>query len=162
MSGAVKRDSRPYIRPYTSPIENFEYGYPHSNAILQFCLKLEHCKLHKAAYHPTKCDVINGINLFLTVYRRIYCRTLLMLSNQMSRYKSKCIRILIISLFFFFQITYLEGIIRTHEANVCEIEADSVRLTQVSGNLDKAQIIQDKIPSTLFITTMFVPSYLWR
>ena len=35
-SGAVKRDFRPYIRQYTSPNENFEYGYPHSNALLQF------------------------------------------------------------------------------------------------------------------------------
>ena len=24
--------------------ENFEYGYPHSNALLQFPLKLEYCK----------------------------------------------------------------------------------------------------------------------
>ena len=33
-SRAVKRDFRPYIQPYvyTSPNENFEYGYPHSNA----------------------------------------------------------------------------------------------------------------------------------
>ena len=28
VSGAVKRDLRPYIRRYTSPNENFEYGYP--------------------------------------------------------------------------------------------------------------------------------------
>ena len=35
-SGAVKRDFRPYIRPYTSPNEYFEYCYLHSNAFLQF------------------------------------------------------------------------------------------------------------------------------
>ena len=35
-SGAVKRDFRTYIRRYTSPNEDFEYGYPHSNALLQF------------------------------------------------------------------------------------------------------------------------------
>ena len=46
---------------------------PHSNAILPFHLKLECCKLHKAAHHRTKCDVINDIKLFPTVYRRIYC-----------------------------------------------------------------------------------------
>ena len=40
-SGAVKRDFRTFIRLYTSPNENFEYGYPHSNAFLQFRLKLE-------------------------------------------------------------------------------------------------------------------------
>ena len=34
VSRAVKRD----FRRYTSPNENFEYGYPHSNALLQFCL----------------------------------------------------------------------------------------------------------------------------
>ena len=73
-SGAVKRDFRTYIQQYTSPNENFEYGYPHSNALLQFELKLERCKPHKAARHPIKCDVINDVKLFPTVYRRIYCR----------------------------------------------------------------------------------------
>ena len=38
VSGAVKRDFRTYIRRYTSPNENFEYGYPHSNAVLTFFL----------------------------------------------------------------------------------------------------------------------------
>ena len=47
----------------------------------------------KAARHLTKCDVINDVNLFPTVYCRIYRRKLLSLSNQMSHYKSKCIRI---------------------------------------------------------------------
>ena len=27
--------------------------------LMHFCLKLEHCKPHKAASHPTKCDIIN-------------------------------------------------------------------------------------------------------
>ena len=31
--GAVKRYFRTYIWRYTSPNENFEYGYPHSNAL---------------------------------------------------------------------------------------------------------------------------------
>ena len=92
-SGAVKRDFRTYIRQYTSPNENFEYGYPHSNALLQFDFKLERCKPHKAARHPTKDDVIDDVKLFPTVYRRIYCRKFLTLSNQTSRYKRKCIRI---------------------------------------------------------------------
>ena len=47
---------------------------------------------HKAACHLTKCDVINDVKLFPTVYHRIYCRKFLTLSNQTSRYKSKCIR----------------------------------------------------------------------
>ena len=48
---------------------------------------------HNAACHPKKCDVINDVKLFPTVYRRIYCHKFLTLSNQKSRYKSKCIRI---------------------------------------------------------------------
>ena len=52
-SVGVKCDFRPYIRRCTSPNENFEYGYPHSNALLQFRLKLECCKPHKATSHPT-------------------------------------------------------------------------------------------------------------
>ena len=60
---------------------------------LQFELKLERCKPHKAARHPKKCHVINDVTLFPTVYRRIYCCKFLTLSNQTSRYKLKCIRI---------------------------------------------------------------------
>ena len=43
---------------------------------------------------PTKCDEINNVKQFPTIYRsRIYCRKFLTLSSQISRYKSKCIRI---------------------------------------------------------------------
>ena len=59
---------RRYIRRYTSPYENFEYGYPHSNVLLQFLLELEHCKLHKAIHHPTKYDIINDVKQYPTVY----------------------------------------------------------------------------------------------
>ena len=72
--GAVKRDFQTYIRRYTSPNENVEYGYPHSNALLQVRLKFERCKPHNAARHPTKHDVINDFKMFPAVYRRIYCR----------------------------------------------------------------------------------------
>ena len=92
-SGAVKRDFRTYIRRYTFPNENFEYSYPHSNALLQFRLKFERCKPRNTARHITKYDVINDVKLFPAVYRRIDCRKFLTLSNQKSRYKSKCIRI---------------------------------------------------------------------
>ena len=61
MSRAIKRDFQTYIWRSTSQNENFEYGYPHSNAILQFCLKLEHFKPHNAACHPMKCDVIDDV-----------------------------------------------------------------------------------------------------
>ena len=60
-SGAVQRDFQMYIRRYISPNENFDYGYPHSNAPLQFCFKLERCKQYKAARHQTICDVINDV-----------------------------------------------------------------------------------------------------
>ena len=92
--GDIKRDFRTYIRRYASPNEDFEYGYPPSNAFMQSPPKLERCKPHKAALHPTKCDIINDVKLFPTVYRRINCRKFLTLSNQMSRYKSKCIKIM--------------------------------------------------------------------
>ena len=92
-SRALKCDFRTYIRQYTFPNENFENGYPHSNALLQFEPLLERCKPHKVACHPMKCDIINDIKLFSTVYHRIYCRKFLMLYNQMSRHKLKCIRI---------------------------------------------------------------------
>ena len=62
-------------------------------------LKLERCKPHKGVCHPTKCDVINDVKLFQTVYRRIYCRNFLTLSNQTSRYKCKCLRIFLLTLF---------------------------------------------------------------
>ena len=87
-SRVVKSDFRPYIQQYTSPNENFEYGYSHSNALLKFHLKLEHCKPQKSAGHLTIFDVINDVKLFPTVYGRIYCRK----SNQTSHYKSKGIR----------------------------------------------------------------------
>ena len=67
----IKRDFRTYIQRYTFPNENVEYGYPHSNAILLSRLKLERCKPLKDVRHPTKCDVINDVKLFPTVYHRI-------------------------------------------------------------------------------------------
>ena len=50
-------------------------------------------KILNMVRHPSKCDVINDVKIFPTVYRRIYCRKFLTLSNQTSRYESKCIRI---------------------------------------------------------------------
>ena len=52
---------------------NFENGYPLSNASLQFRLKFECYKPHKEICHQMKCDVINDVKLFPTVYRKIYC-----------------------------------------------------------------------------------------
>ena len=73
-------------------VGNLVYGYSLSNVLLQS--RLKSCiKPHKGVRHPTKNDAINDVKLFPTVYRRIYCRKFLTLSNQTSRYKSMCIRI---------------------------------------------------------------------
>ena len=56
------------IPKHISDDENFEYGYPHSNALLQFDLKLEGCMLHDVTCHTTKCCVINDVKLFLIGY----------------------------------------------------------------------------------------------
>ena len=47
------------LEGYISINENFEYGFPHSNALLQSRSIMERCKQHKAARHSTKCDEIN-------------------------------------------------------------------------------------------------------
>ena len=55
------------FRPNTTiypPNENIEYGYPHSNALVQFPLNLESCKPPKAARHPTTCDLLMTSNYF--------------------------------------------------------------------------------------------------
>ena len=75
-----------------SQMKTLNMVIPHSNALLQFDLKLERCKPHKAPCHPTKGDVIDDVKLFPTVYRRIYCLKYLTISNQTSSYKHKCIR----------------------------------------------------------------------
>ena len=46
VSGAVKRNFRPYNRRYTSPNEHFEYGHPHSNFFLTFIRQI-HGILHQ-------------------------------------------------------------------------------------------------------------------
>ena len=90
---AVKRDIQRYTG--TSPNEIFGYGYPHSNALLKFCLsKWIIASCIQAACDPMKCEVIN--ELFLTVYRSpIYCRKF-WTSDQTSHYKIKCIWMLFV------------------------------------------------------------------
>ena len=56
---------------------------PHSNAFLQFPIKLEHCKPHKAAHHSTTCDIINDIKNYLFFD----------IIQQMSHNKIKCTRV---------------------------------------------------------------------
>ena len=68
----VKRELQPYIRQYTSPNENFEYGYPHSNALLNFSLVLECCKSYKAACRPRKCTISDKISQDILSHFRCY------------------------------------------------------------------------------------------
>ena len=49
--------------------------------LMHFC-SFERCKPHDAARYLMKCDVIIDVNLLPTVYRRMYCRKFLTLSNQ--------------------------------------------------------------------------------
>ena len=99
-------------RRYTSQNENFEYGYPHSNALFTFfsfkmtarmyfvapvrpaaasCIKpLASCIY--SLFSQFKTTLCNHVG-FATVYRRIYCRKFMTLSNQTSRCIYKCIRI---------------------------------------------------------------------
>ena len=49
---------------FTSPSENFEYGYHHSYAHLHLAVIAQIGMLHKVACHPRKCDIINDIKLF--------------------------------------------------------------------------------------------------
>ena len=99
VSGDVKRNFQPYNRRYASPNEHFEYGYPHSNALFNICLsKAQHFAPNwsfvsnvKQVRQPIKSDINYDVGA-PTVYRRIYWRKFLMLSNRTSRYIRKCIR----------------------------------------------------------------------
>ena len=122
--GAVKRNFRPYNRRYTSPNEHFEYGYPHSNALFNiYSSKTQHFAPnwsfvsnvkqlhqdqdqdsllvkrrndnHSPGHQPITSDVTYDVGA-PTVYRTIYWRKFLTLSNQTSRYIRKCIRIIVI------------------------------------------------------------------
>ena len=103
VSGAVKRDFRTYIRRYTSPNENFEYGYPHCKSLLSFSHQKDSENVLCCAYTSSDASCIKPLASciyslvnqwkatlrndvgFLTVYRRIYCRKFMTLSNQTSR-----------------------------------------------------------------------------
>ena len=56
-NGAVKRDFRTYIRRYTSPNQNFEYDYPHSNALSTFSLQKDSENVLCCAYTPSGCQL---------------------------------------------------------------------------------------------------------
>ena len=44
------------------------FFYPHSKAFLQFHLKLEGCKPHKATCLSTNCDLINDVSSYFRQY----------------------------------------------------------------------------------------------
>ena len=58
VSGAVKYDFRPYIRRYTSPNEKFEYGYPHSNVLLNFYIS-------KTLYFVQNVSFVSDVNYYV-------------------------------------------------------------------------------------------------
>ena len=99
VSGSVKRNFRPYNQWYTSPNEHFEYGYPHSNALFNiystksqyFAPNWSFVSNVKQLRQQITSDVTYDVGA-QTVYRRIYWRKFLTLSNQTSRYIRKCIR----------------------------------------------------------------------
>ena len=98
VSGAVKRNFRPYNRWYTSTNEHFEYGYPHSNALfIIYSSKAQHFAPNwsfvsnvKQLRQPITSDVTYNVGA-PTLCRRIYRRKFLTLSNQTSCYIRKCI-----------------------------------------------------------------------
>ena len=102
VSRTVKRNFRPYNRRYTSPKEHFECGYTHSNALLNIYSSKAHyfapnwsfISNVKQLCQPITSDVTYDVGA-PTVYRRIYWRKFLTLSNQTSRYIHKCIRMYI-------------------------------------------------------------------
>ena len=80
VSGAVKRNFRPYNRRYISPTENFEYGYPHSNALFfniylskaqYFAPNVSFVSNVKPLRQPITSDITYDVGAS-TVYRRIY------------------------------------------------------------------------------------------
>ena len=75
------------------PKWNFEFGYPRSNALLQFLLKLKRCKLHKAKRHPIICDLINDIKIFSDSISQDILWQIFDVIQSDAHYKSKCIRI---------------------------------------------------------------------
>ena len=83
-----------------TPNEHFEYGYPHSNTPFNiyswkaqlFAPNWSFVSNVKQLRQPITSDVTYDVGA-PTVYRRIYWRKFLTLSNQTSGYIRKCIRI---------------------------------------------------------------------
>ena len=80
---------RLYNQRYTSPSKNFEYGYPHTNALFNiysskaqyFAPNVSFISNVKQLCQPITSDVTYDV-CALTIYRRIYWRKFLTLSNQ--------------------------------------------------------------------------------
>ena len=83
-------------------IQNFCLGWCRKFSFL-YCRKFSFLRQHTSAISCIKPHVIQwnvklllALKLLPAVYRRIYLRKLLTLSNQILRYKSKCIRMTIL------------------------------------------------------------------
>ena len=100
VSGAVKSNLRPYNQRITSTNDNPQYNYPRYNALFHIFHIKCHCFAQKG---NTACNVKPDVSQWKvklrndiglpTIYRRIYCRTFLTLSNKPSYYIRKWIRI---------------------------------------------------------------------
>ena len=90
-----------------------EHGYPHSNALLQSGLKSKSYMLHKTANRQTKCEVINDVKLFQTVYhrifyQRIFCRKFLALPIRGPVTKANALEYLFASFKTYLLITWMD------------------------------------------------------
>ena len=72
ISERISDDIPPYIRRYTSPNENFEYGYPNSNAFLQFCLKLEHQTISVSISQDILSQIFDVIQSDVTLQKQVH------------------------------------------------------------------------------------------
>ena len=61
ISRAITHDFRTYIRRYTSLNENFDYGYPHSNALLTFFPSKRQWKCTMLHLRPVAVSCIYGL-----------------------------------------------------------------------------------------------------
>ena len=60
------------------------------------CAKMQYAVPRSSGYQLHKKGTLRNVVRFVPVYRRIYCRKFMTLSNQMSLYFSKSIRIMIV------------------------------------------------------------------
>ena len=73
ISGALKHDFRTNIRRYTSPNEHFEYGYPHSNALLTPSLPYHEQFFDMLSLENVISDIVPNVS---NKQEKIWCKSL--------------------------------------------------------------------------------------